>query len=170
MDKSKHTMTQHLGDKKNHRAINYQFFKRLSIVATDLYELELVKPIIEHREPIIGGFFILQYANLRMLELYYSFFDKFCDVNNFEELNMDTESLCLSLAEENLEECNLLSKRAERIEKQSKDCRDDFRADAKRTRFPYTCCSLHQKHDKREPGLFKEEFRCTKMLYLCSKF
>ena len=25
------------------------------------------------------------------------------------------------------------------------------------------------KHDKREPGLFKEEFRCTEMLCLCSK-
>ena len=150
MDKSKHTMTQHLGDKKNHRAINYQFFKRLSIVATDLYELELVKPIIEHREPIIGGFFILQNANLRMLELYYSFFDKFCDVNNFEELNMDTESLCLSLAEENLGECNLLSKRAERIEKQSKDCRDDFRAYAKKKHFSPILDALYIRNMTRE--------------------
>ena len=25
------------------------------------------------------------------------------------------------------------------------------------------------KNDKKEPGLFKEEFTCTKMLYLCSK-
>ena len=25
------------------------------------------------------------------------------------------------------------------------------------------------KHDNREPGLFKEEFRCTEMLCLCSK-
>ena len=25
------------------------------------------------------------------------------------------------------------------------------------------------KHDKRESGLFKEEFRCTEMLCLCSK-
>ena len=26
-----------------------------------------------------------------------------------------------------------------------------------------------KKHDKREPGLFKEEIRCTEMLCLCSK-
>ena len=26
-----------------------------------------------------------------------------------------------------------------------------------------------QQHDKREPGLFKEEFRCTETLCLCSK-
>ena len=39
----------------------------------------------------------------------------------------------------------------------------------KTTFFPRTCCSKHKKHDKREPGLFKEEFRCTEMLCLCSK-
>ena len=54
-------------------------------------ELELIKSTIEHREPIIRGFFILQYANLRMLELYYNFFDQFCDVNKFEELETDTD-------------------------------------------------------------------------------
>ena len=35
--------------------------------------------------------------------------------------------------------------------------------------FPRTCCAVHKKPDKREPGLFKEEFRCTEMLCLCSK-
>ena len=35
--------------------------------------------------------------------------------------------------------------------------------------FPRTCCSVHKKHNKREPGLFKEDFRCTEMLCLCSK-
>ena len=37
------------------------------------------------------------------------------------------------------------------------------------TIFPRTCCNVHKKHDKREPGLFKEVFRCAKMLCLCSK-
>ena len=36
-------------------------------------------------------------------------------------------------------------------------------------KIPRTCCAVHKKHDKREPGLFKEEFRCTEMLCLCSK-
>ena len=49
------------------------------------------------------------------------------------------------------------------------DCRDSFKADAKSNFFPRTCCSIHEKHDKWEPGLFKEEFRCTEMLCLCSK-
>ena len=71
-----------------------------------------MKSTIEHREPIIVGFFIFQYAKLRMLELYYNFFDKFCDVNKFEELEMDTDSLYLALAEENLYDCIQPNKRA----------------------------------------------------------
>ena len=35
--------------------------------------------------------------------------------------------------------------------------------------FPRTCCNAHKKHDKGEPGLFKEEFRCSEMLCLCRK-
>ena len=34
---------------------------------------------------------------------------------------------------------------------------------------PRTCCAVHKNHDKREPGLFKEKFRCTEMSCLCSK-
>ena len=49
------------------------------------------------------------------------------------------------------------------------DCTESFKADAKSNFFPRTCFSTHKKHDKREPGLFKEEFRCTEMLCLCSK-
>ena len=136
MDRSKHTMTKYLGDEKTHKAINNQFFKRLNIVAKDLYEVELVKSTIEHREPIIVGFFILQYAKLRMLELYYNFFDEFCDVNKFEELEMDTDYLYLALAEEDLDDCIFPSKRAEWTERRSKDCRDNFSADAKNNFFP----------------------------------
>ena len=90
-----------------------------------------MKTTIEHREPIVVGFFILQYAKLRMLGLYYNFFDKNFEVKKFEELEMDTVSLYLVLAEEDLVSSILPSRRAEWTEKLSKDSRDDFRADAK---------------------------------------
>ena len=64
-----------------------------------------MKSTVEHREPIVVGFFILQYAKMRMLELYYNFFDKYCDVQKIEELEMDTDSLYLALAHENLYDC-----------------------------------------------------------------
>ena len=51
----------------------------------------------------------------------------------------------------------------------TEDCKDDFTANATTNFFPRTCCTKHMKHDKREPGLFKEEFCCSEMLCLCSK-
>ena len=106
MDRSRHTETLYLNDEKMHKAINNRVFRRLNSVSTDIYEVELVKSTVEHRDPIIVGFFILQYAKLRMLELYYNFFDKICDVQKFEELEMDTDSLYLALAHENLYDSN----------------------------------------------------------------
>ena len=77
MNRTRHTETKNLNDEKIHKAINGKLFKRLNIVSKELYEVELVKSTIEHREPIIVGFFILQYAKLRILELYYSFLINF---------------------------------------------------------------------------------------------
>ena len=70
MGRSRHTVTKYLSDEKTHSAINNKLFKRLNHITDQLYEVELVKPEIEHREPIIVGFFILQYAKLRLLGLY----------------------------------------------------------------------------------------------------
>ena len=77
MDRSRLTITKYIGDEKTHKAIIEKFLNRLKVVKKDLYEVELLKSTIEHREPIIVGFFILQYAKLRMLELYYNFFHKY---------------------------------------------------------------------------------------------
>ena len=74
MNRSRHTVTKYLNDERTHSAINLIMFMRLNQITDQLYEVELVKSEIEHREPIIAGFFILQYAKLRMLELYYNFF------------------------------------------------------------------------------------------------
>ena len=169
MDRSRHTVTKYLSDEKTHGAINTNFFKRLDHINDQLYEVELAKAEIEHREPIIVGFFILQYAKHRMLELYYNFFDRFCDVNKFEELEMDTDSLYLALSENELYDCIREESKAEWSLLRKEDCKDDFTANATTKFFPRTCCTKHMKHDKREPGLFKEEFRCTEMLCLCSK-
>ena len=68
-DHSRHTVTKYLSDKKTNAAFNSKLLRRLDHMNISLYEVELAKAQIEHKEPIIVGFFILQYANLRMLEL-----------------------------------------------------------------------------------------------------
>ena len=111
MDRSRHTLTKFLNDEKTHSAIKNKLFKRLNFITDQLYEVELVKSEIEHREPILVGIFILKYAELRMLELYYNFFKKFCDTEKYEKLEMDTDSLYLALSEENLEDIILPEKK-----------------------------------------------------------
>ena len=129
MDRSRHTETLYLNEERTHKAINNRLFRRLNSVLRDIYEVELVKSTIEHREPIIVGFFILQYAKLRMLELYYNFFDKFGDVKKFEELEMDTDSLYMALAQEILYECIRPEMKSTWKELRSNDCVENFRAD-----------------------------------------
>ena len=104
-----------------------------------------------------------------MLELYYNFYARFCDANKFEELEMDTDLLYLALAEKELEDCIRLAMRAEWQRLRSNDCVDNLTADAVANFFPRRYCVKHKQHNNREPGLFKEEFRCTEMLCLCSK-
>ena len=130
MDRSRHTVTKYLNDEKTHSAINSKMFKRLNHITDQLYEVELVKSEIEHREPIIVGFFILQYAKLRMLELYYNFFKKFCDTDKYEELEMDTDSFYLALSEKKLKDVILPEKRAEWNQIRSEDCTENFTANA----------------------------------------
>ena len=130
MDRSKHTETKYLNNEKTHKAINGKMFQRLNNVSKELYEVELAKSKIGHREPIIVGFFILQYAKLRMFELCYNFFDSLCDVNKFKELEMDTDSLYLALAHEYLYDCIRPAKKQEWEALRQQDSNDSFQADA----------------------------------------
>ena len=155
-------MTNYLTDEETHSTINSKTFKHFNHNTDQLYEVELVKPEIEQREPTTVGFFTLQYAKQRMLELYYNFFKKFCDTDKYEELEMDTDSLYLALSVEKLEDVVLPEKRAEWDQLRSKNCTDDFTVNATDNFFCRICCNAHKKQDKIELGLFKQEF------YMCS--
>ena len=72
---------------------------------------------------------------------------------------MDADSLCLALSEKELYECIRENSKIEWELMRKEDCRDDFTAIATTIFFPRTCSTEHKKHDKREPGIFKEEFR-----------
>ena len=89
----------YLNDQNTHKATNETLYKRLNTVEKHLYEVELLKSTLERWEPIIVGFFILPYAKLRILKLYYNFFDKIRGVSSFKKLKMNTDLLRLALAE-----------------------------------------------------------------------
>ena len=97
-----------------------------------------------------------------MLELYYDLFDEFYDVNEFEQLEMDTDWLYLAIAEENLYDCIQPEKKRYLGKMRENDCRESLKADAKSNFFPQTCCSIHKKHNKRDPGLLKRNLGAQK--------
>ena len=165
MDRNRNTMTKYMNDKKTNVAINSKQLREFNHVDNTLYDVELATAEIDHKEPIIVEFFILNCAKLRMLEL----FTTFCDVNKFGDLEMVTDSLYLFSAEKKLEDCIRPEMKSEWKRLQSKDCTVSFTADTVSIFFPRRCCDKHKNHDKREFGLFKEDFRCREMLCFCSK-
>ena len=80
---------------------------------------------------------------------------------------MDTDSFYLT--EYNLCDCIRRALKKVWISLGSGDCTDEFSANSTTNFFPCTCCAKHNRHDRREPALLKEEFRCTDMICLCSK-
>ena len=173
IDRSLRSVKKYWNDEKTHSAVNDKVLKRLNFITDQICEVEHVKSEIEHREPIIVGIFIFQYAKVRMLELHYNFFEKFRDIEKFCDMKYLKGiryrltvfysvggKLRRYFLPEKINECEAIC---------SSDCTDSFTANATANSFPRTCCFAHKKHDKREPGLFKEHFRCSKMLCLCSK-
>ena len=77
---------------------------------------------------------------------------------------MDIDSLYLALSEKELYDCIREESKVEWEFLRTEDCKDGFTAKATTNFFPRTCCTEHKKHDKREPGLLKEEFRFTGIL------
>ena len=65
-----YSMRQTMATKKTLAANNSKLFAKPDHVKNSLYEVELANAQIQHKGPIIVGFFILQDAKFRMLELY----------------------------------------------------------------------------------------------------
>ena len=169
MDRTRHTKTKYAIGPSVSKLVNNKFFKSFNELDDKIFEIDLQNSTVHHKEPLIVGFFILQYAKLTMLELVYNFFDRFCDPEKFEFLEMDTDSLYIAMSEKSIREIIKPNMKEVWNLLRSSDCKDTFQADNVGNFFPRECCTSHNKHDQRTPGLFKEEFRCTEMVALCSK-
>ncbi|KAK3085829.1 hypothetical protein FSP39_009262 [Pinctada imbricata] len=171
MDKTKHTNVKYVhGIDSAMYAINDPRFINLTELDNDVYEIELAKKNIILDLPIQLGYFILQYAKLRMLEFYYDFMDKYVDRSDFSYCEMDTDSAYMAIAGEDLSSI-IKPDMKYRFELGIHGfCHmTDVQADSDFHWFPRECCSTHAKYDKRTPGLFKLEFEGYEMVSLCSK-
>ena len=130
--------------------------RELNTLSDDCYEVEMAKKSIRLDMPTQIGFFILQYAKLRMLEFYYDFLDRFIDRSDFQYCYMDTDSAYAAFSSENVEDLI------------KPELREEYQR-VKYDYFPRDDTPEHSKYDERTPGLFKVEYRGDGIICLSSK-
>ncbi len=160
--------------------VNDPRFRVLNPLHENLYEVELNKKTIRLDLPLHIGFFVYQYAKLKMLQFHYQFLDKFVDRRDYQLCEMDTDSEYMALTAEKLEDVVKPEKRREFFETwpqwlPAQACsvhHQDFvdtkcRGETWEATEP--CCLDRQQYDKRTPGLFKVEYDGHGIVALCSK-
>lgn len=75
-------------------------FKNMSTLLEEdeYFEVEKAKEKLDINLPIQIGYFILQYAKLRMLQFYYDYMDVYVDRKYFQYCEMDTDSAYMALS------------------------------------------------------------------------
>ena len=165
------------------RALRSAYFSDLDEIG-EAYELESRKARITIRRPFQVGIAVYQMAKLRMLQFYYDFLDKYLDRQDFELIQMDTDSNYMAISGKTLEEI-VKPEMREEFEKEKKNwlawAKWDWRIKDKElaeTEDPELKKEFAasggnwkawQKWRGRIPGLFKQEFEGERMIALCSK-
>ena len=86
------------------KAINSPRFVNLDVVDSDLYEVKSLKKHVTFDLPFQLGMFVYSWAKLKMLEFVYDCIKKFIPDDCFEFIEMDTDSLYLSLCSNSLDD------------------------------------------------------------------
>ena len=97
-NKDTHHNVYYCDDQEALMKVNEPQFQQLNPLSDDLYEVELAKKIIKYDLPLHIGYFVYQYAKLRMLEFYYDFLDKYLECHDYEYIEMDTDSAYIGIA------------------------------------------------------------------------
>ena len=154
-NKEKFTNVSTCLDSEAPRKINSPHFRHLTLVGEDVCELEMSKTSITMDLPIQIGFFVYGYAKLRMLSFYYDLVDRYISREDFQYCAMDTDSAYIALS--GPWHSLIKDEKKEEFE----EIKDQW--------FPRTDTEDHIKYDRREPGLFKEEWSGDGIVALCSK-
>ena len=180
MDKTKFTQLKYTNNpNKACLFVNQPNFKKMNELEENLFEVEFVKDSVKLDLPIQLGYFILQYAKLRMLEFYYDFMDVYIDRRHFQYIEMDTDSAYMAISAEKLEDLvkpDLKQRFYNELSQwfPSKHCHVH--------KFHYMqtklgdkdfiqppCCKKQEKYDRITPGLFKLEASGEEMIALSPK-
>ena len=152
----KHRNVEYCSYAEASRKVNTHLFRKLENITEDTYEVESCKKTIKLNLPIQVGFFVYQYAKLRMFQFYYDFLDKYLDRADFQMCEMDTDSAYIAISGDSVE----------RLVKP--ELREEFQQD-KCNWLSRTETREHKAYDKRTPRLFKVEWEGDGIIGLCSK-
>ena len=94
--------------KKFKRNIYSPFLRQFEEYNPDTFELSMKKRKIVEDSPIQIGFAVLQYAKLRMLEFYYDCLFKHIGFDNFQLIQMDTDSFYFAITEDGYNKLNTI--------------------------------------------------------------
>ncbi|KAL5262388.1 hypothetical protein ACHWQZ_G007942 [Mnemiopsis leidyi] len=152
MNKGKHQNVQFLNETDAIRVINNPRFVSLEEFE-DSYEVTSKKRVIKYDLPVQIGFFVYQYAKLRMLNFYFDVVDRFVSREDYNMLEMDTDSLYMALSGTSLEEI----------------VKPELRSEWERQKTIWFPSEENYAHDLREPGLFKVEWQGKGFVGLSAK-
>ena len=176
----KHTNISYCDEQSTQKLINDPRFKKLTQLTETTYEVVLAKSKSKWDLPIQIGYFVYQYAKLRMLEFHYDCFDKYLDRSKYQLCETDTDSLYLALSTDSFEEAVKPELKREFYQDYDKwfpalacDAHQEEFMNARcqniMTWVPRQCCAERQIYDMRTPGLFKVENKGDGIVALCSK-
>ena len=138
------------------------------------------KKTVTYALPVHVGLFVLQYAKMRMLQLYYDFINRYMERLMFQYCEMHTDSAYLALVGESVDALVTQEVREyyfrHRSEWLPSECCDEFRNEYVRCRLADrlwngddACCKARRSFDKRTMGLFNIEWSGDGFVGLCSK-
>ena len=150
---------------------NEPLFRSMDELQEGLYEVQMAKRRITENLPVQIGFFILQYAKLRMLEFHFDFLMKYFDPDSFEPCQMDTDSEYIAIAAPSIEHIFKNSKMRDAYHQAVYgSCNDTpYLPNSTNHFLTRKCCSHHISEDRVLKGAFKFEFSGTCIVALCSK-
>ena len=166
LNKLNYTHIHYMGENEALLKHNDPHFRLSSEIAGGLYEVQMAYKQIVHDVPKQVGFFVLMYAKLRMLEFYYDCLDYYLKREDYELVQMDTDSIYFAvsykLSTSSLESHPLLPLvKSGKIDEFRSTlynfCDDQWEPDFNKHYFLRQCCQKHNVYDQKTPGLFKLE-------------
>ena len=147
------------------------------MVTGNAYEVVMSQRVVKYTLPLHIGFFVYQYAKLRMLQFYYDFIDRYVERPLFQYCEMDTDSAYIALAGETIGDLvvdreHYFRHRSEWLQAECCDAHENDYVTASISGRTWTAtesrCLARKMYDKRTPGLFKVEWRGDGFVGLCS--